>query len=309
MMKSGITCFADMWLFADVTAEAVKGSGLRALIAPYGQNLAAADIETFVSSSRKWNDDRVTPALGIAFPETCSNQALEKIAAASRRNDLKIEMHAGNPEHFAARPWKNFDEIGLLGPRTILADCVYATSGEIDLAASCGASVAYTPIADSKFGAGVAPLARIRESMHVGLGTDSVGNVDLFDEMRLVLLIDRGLGLGAGLEAEDALALATMGGARTLGLDSLIGSLEAGKRADLTVVNLGDSRFTPLHLDRSEQVVSHLVFVGSASDVDTVIVNGRILVRDGVAQGIDESELIAKSREMSHKCFLKAGLA
>ncbi len=314
MMKAGITTFADMWTFLDANAQAVKGMGLRAIMAPYGRTYSTDEFEAMASGAQRWNNDRLTPAIGVRSLYEWTSECLHAASAAARTFGLRIHIDAAETREgiVEGRGIAEVDALGLLRAGTILASCAHVTPQEIDLAALRGAGVALVPISTAKHGSGIAPVAQMKGRVPVGLGTDSVcsnDRYDLFDEMRIAVLASRGRGVAAALGGEEALVMATIGSARVLGLDHWIGSLEVGKRADVITLDLNDPRFVPLHRDRSAQVLAHILFVASGTDVDTVIVDGRILLRDGDAQGLDETELIYQAREISPACMKRAGLA
>lgn len=167
----------------------------------------------------------------------------------------------------------------------------------MDLVAERGAGVAHNPTSNAKLGVGVAPLGdMVARGVTVGLGTDSAAandRHDLFDEMRMALLLQRRSLPTEPLGPPDVLAMATLGGARVAGLDHRVGSLEVGKRADLIAVDLRDPRFIPFYPERPEQVYAHLVFGAGGDDVDTVVVDGRLLMRDRVVLSMDEPAVVA----------------
>ena len=314
MMKAGITTLADMWPFPDANAEAVKSTGLRAVLAPLGRTYATGEIEGLASAAQRWNDDRLTPAVGLPPRSEWARETLRSVAAIAQTSGLRIHIDAaeGHEEITKDNGVEEMDALGLLRPGTLLAGCTRVTPQEIDLMVAHGATFSLNPISNAKLGTGIAPVVLVKGRLPVGLGTDSVcsnDRHDLFDEMRMAVLADRGCGAGAALSAQDALALATISGARVLGLEHQIGSLEAGKRADVITVDLDDPRFVPLHRDRPDQVLSHLVFVASCTDVDTVVVDGRVLVRDGNARNLDETELMNQGRDVSRTSLSRAGLA
>lgn len=314
MMKSGITTFADMWPFPDANAEAVTGVGMRAVLAPFGRSSTTQELEALASAPARWNNHRLAPAMGVHSLRTSIWGHLRSAAEIALAHDLRIHMQAGvrTPESAGGNSLKDAETLGLLRPGTILADLAHATQPEIDLASKCGAGVALLPVSNAQLGSGNAPLARFKARLPVGLGTDAAGAYgrhDLFDEMRVAVLADRGHGAAANLGPEDALEMATIGGARVLRLDDLIGSLETSKRADIVTIRLDDPRFVPLDRGRPQQLLSHLVFAAAAVDVDTVVVDGHMLVQQGIALHLDEEELIAQAREMSNTVLARAGLS
>jgi len=314
MMKAGITTFCDMWPFPDATAAAVKSCGLRAVLASYGRGPADGEIEALATAPLRWNDSRLTPAVGIQSLYGCEPAALRRAAGIAREHRLRIHMHLAETkaEVEDGHDFAEADAFGLLRPGTILAHAVHASARDLDLAAERDAGISHNPISNAKLGTGIAPLAQIHARLPVGLGTDSAAandRHDMFDEMRMALLLDRRRGEASTLQAEDVLKMATIGGARVLGLEREIGSLEPGKRADLVAIDLDDPRFAPLHRDRIPQLMAQLVFCAGGRDVDLVIVDGRVVVVDGTAVELDEAAVMAQGRETARRCLAAAGLA
>jgi 5-methylthioadenosine/S-adenosylhomocysteine deaminase len=318
MMKAGITTFADMWPFPDATADAVKSCGMRAVLASYGRDYSAHELASLATAEQRWDDPRLTPAVGIQSLYGVGAHVLREAAATARDGGLRIHMHASETRE-EVEDGHDFDEIdalGLMRCGTILAHGVHASDRELELAAERGAGIAHNPIANAKLGTGVAPLAQMRantvKGLAVGLGTDSAAandRHDLFDEMRMALFLDRRRGEASTLAAADMLAMATIGGAGVLSLAHAIGSIEPGKRADIITVDLDDPRFVPIHRERPAQVLSHLVFSATGADIDTVIVDGHIVVRHGNAEHLDEAAILAEGRAAAARSLAAAGLA
>ena len=313
MMRAGITTFCDMWPFLDATADAVAESGLRAVLSPYLLE-DGGELDALPAAAARWNNPRLGVAVGIQSLYGCPEPLARRAAAVAAEAGLPIHMHAAETreEVAAGHTVARIDALGLLGPGTILAHAVHVTDADMARIAARGAGVAHNPGSNAKLGTGIARAGALRAAgVAVGLGTDSAAandRHDLFDEMRLALLFDRRDGAGT-LGPADALAMATIDGARVLGLDGLIGSLAPGKRADLIVVDLADPRFAPLHLDRPDAVLADLVFVAGAADVRDVVVDGRVVVRDRRATTLDGAEVAAAARRAAERCLGAAGLA
>lgn len=313
MMMAGITTFADMWPFPAANAEAVKSVGMRAVLAPYARSYDARGFDTFASAASCWKDDRLTPAIGIHSLRDCSRESLRLAGEAARTYDLTVHTNADWSAARAGdcRRIAEAKELGVLRRGTVLVGCANATEEEINVAGECGAGIACVPVSDAQLGRGMPLVSRWKQRMPAGLGSDTSGaqgRHDFFDEMRMGILMDRVSVEDSKLQPRDALEMATINGARVLGMEHKIGSLEIGKRADLITIRLDDPRFAPLHWDRPDQILSHLVFAAAPSDITTVIVDGRVLLRDRRALQLDEEEIVRKAREASATCLAKAGL-
>lgn len=320
MLKAGITTFADMWPHVGATARAVEESGLRALLSPYLMDRSShpmdragdveagsRELEREIDDACRWRSQRVGVALGIQSLSACTEATLQWASAVASERGLPVHIHVAETkaEADAGQSVRELDRLGLLRPRTILAHAVWITPEEMDLIAERGAGVAHNPTSNAKLGVGVAPLRdMVTRGVTVGLGTDSAAandRHDLFDEMRMALLLQRRWIPAEPLGPLDVLTAATVTGARVVALDHLVGSLEAGKRADLIAVDLRDPRFVPLHPDRPEQVYAHLVFAATAGDVDTVVVDGCLLMREHVVLAMDEPTVIAAAQRAAER--------
>ncbi|HKG23759.1 MAG TPA: amidohydrolase family protein, partial [Blastocatellia bacterium] len=200
------------------------------------------------------------------------------------------------------------DSLGLTGPRTVLAHCVWANDEEMDLLRDTGTGVAHCPSSNLKLGSGIARVSEMLDrGINVSLGADGApcnNRLDMFTEMRTASLLQKVRSGPEALPARAALRMATIEGARALGLEREIGSIEEGKRADLAVINLNR-----LHLTPRPDPVSTLVFAGGHSDVETVLIDGQVIMRDGRLARADEEDIIAAAREESVNLAARAGLA
>jgi 5-methylthioadenosine/S-adenosylhomocysteine deaminase len=189
-------------------------------------------------------------------------------------------------------PVDYLNTIGFLGEEVSAVHCVWVSDREIDLLKKTGTKVSHNPESNMKLGSGVAPVpSMLRKGITVSLGTDgcaSNDNLDMFEEMRTAAFLHKVANLNASvISALDVLKMATISGAKSLGLEKQVGSLEAGKKADLILVNLESAHMRPVN-----DVISTLVYCANAGDVETVIVDGKIVVQDDRVNFVDEKELI-----------------
>jgi 5-methylthioadenosine/S-adenosylhomocysteine deaminase len=292
-----------------------KGDEVPAPLREEAENSIAESLELLES----WHGragGRVRYCFAPRFAVSCTRELLERVARLSRERGVMIHTHASENrdeinmvEHETGR--RNvvyLDEVGITGPHVALAHCVHVTEGEINLLARTGTHVAHCPSSNLKLGSGLAPVAEmLARGVSVSLGADGApcnNRLDMFTEMRTAALLQKVRHGAAALPARRVLRMATMDGARALGLDREIGSVEVGKRADLAVVDL-----ERLHQTPRPDVVSTLVYAAEAADVRTVIVDGRILMRDGELQTLDEREVLAEARAEFESLSERAGIS
>jgi 5-methylthioadenosine/S-adenosylhomocysteine deaminase len=322
MIRSGITCFADMYYFEDAVAEATAGAGMRALC---GQTVLrfpspdAASYEDGLARARdfilRWlGHPLIVPAPAPHAPYTCTPEILRTCAELAAEFDVPLHIHLSETiaEVDEARavhgmpvvPWAK--KQGLFGAKVLAAHCVHVDEGEMRALKNYGAGVAHNPTSNLKLGAGVAPVARMLElGLDVGIGTDgaaSNNDLDMFEETRLAALLAKGIGGDpTALPARDALAMATRIGARALHMDHLTGSLEPGKRADLIVLDLDRLHNVPAFERNPNAIYARIVYASKATDVLDVMCNGRWLMRDRALLTLSEPELGAEARAYARR--------
>lgn len=213
-------------------------------------------------------------------------------------------------KRFGRRPIEEFYNRGILGERTVVAHCVWLDDREIDLLARTGTSVVHCPCSNMKLASGPARVADMRRrGIAVGLGSDGEkenNNLDLFEEMKFASLLAKVTTLDPTIgDPWDVLDIATLSGARALGLDATCGSLEVGKRADIVTVDLRQLHFTPLLHGRHTNVAAHLVFSASGHDVRHVWVDGRLLVDGGRVLSVDVDHVIAEAQAAAEDLFAR----
>jgi len=301
MIKSGITSFADMYFFMDETAKVVEETGIRANLckglvgsADAGGEKIKAAVEFF----KKWHgaaDGRISVIAGPHAPYTCSDDYLEKVMGICEEHGMGIHIHLSEStkevsDSYDAKnlsPIQHMNKLGLFNHKTIAAHCVHLDDKDIEILAEKGVSVANNPGSNLKLGNGFAPVAKLlKAGVNVCLGTDgssSNNNLNMFEEMNLAALVNKAVGGDTTVvPAFTALQMATINGAKALGIDHLVGTLEVGKRADLILIDLDKPHFYPRH-----NLLSSLVYSAQASDVETVIVDGKVVMEDYELKTID----------------------
>ena len=315
MALSGITAFADMWRELDATVAAVKESGLRARLA-----FNMRDFSDPAALEREWEDGLAALAqpagagpirFGLS-PHSlyaCSDELLRRAGDALARTGCHLQIHlAETREEVAelhartgARPVERLEHFGLLSPNVVIAHGVWLDDDECRRLAQAGASIAHNVSSNMKLASGVAPLARLTMAgLNVGLGTDSSASnnvLDPFREMRLATLMQRAVARDpAAWPAYAALEAATRHGAAALGFGDETGSLERGKRADIVLIDLDKPHLGPRVRTDREALANLLVFAATADDVDTVIVDGRVITQGRVPLTLDPVQVIEAAR-------------
>ncbi len=319
MIRGGTTTFVDMYYFEDAVAAVVDQVGMRAVCAETIIKLPAPDANSYDESLayarrfiERWKGHpRITPALGPHAPYTTTPEILGEVRAMARDYEVPVLIHLAETAHEVG---ESLEEMGLSpvawcravglfsAPHVVAAHCVHVDDGDIAILQDAGVGVISNPSSNLKLASGIAPYSRLlRAGLALGLGTDgcaSNNDLDMFEEMRLASFLAKvSSGDPTALPARQALALATIGGARALGLDHEIGSLEPGKRADIAVVDLRQPHSIPRYRITEENIYSQLVYTACPTDVRHVLVDGRFLLRDGVLTTLSFEEIAQRAQE------------
>jgi len=308
MIMSGTTCFCDMYLFEDAVARAASDAGIRAVV---GEVLYDFDSPNYgpiaqgFEYTRKlidtWQDHpRVSIAVEPHSTYLCAPELLQKAFDLAKEFSLPLVIHLAESksevaqikERFERTPVEHLAELGLLAPNVVACHCVELTENDISLLKRNEVKVAHNAESNMKLASGVAPIpALLNEGICVGLGTDgcaSNNNLDLFLEMDTVAKLHKAKTLDPTvMDAQTVLELATIRGAQVLGLASLIGSLEIGKKADVIIIDTAQPHLTPMY-----NPVSHMVYAARGSDVTTVIIDGTIVMQDRELKTMNLSNVI-----------------
>ena len=312
MLRGGITCVNDMYFFPEATARAALKAGMRAalgIIAIEFPSAYAANAQEYLRKGLATRDAYDGEAL-LSFtlaphaPYTVGDETLGRIATLAETLDLPIHIHLhetafeveqGAKDH-GVRPLERLARLGLAGPRTIAVHSVHLHDGELDLMARNGMSVAHCPSSNLKLASGFARVADMRaRGIRVGVGTDGAASnnrLDVFTEMRTAALIAKARSNDAAVvSAYEALRMATIEPAQALGLDGQIGTLEAGKRADVIAVRLDGVETQPCY-----DVMSHLVYAAGREHVTHAWIDGEPRLEDRKLTTLDPADLVEKAR-------------
>lgn len=309
MLRGGVTCFNDMYFFADDTARAAIEAGIRAVVGiiVIGFPSAwAADTDEYFSKGHAVHDRfRDHPLITSSFaphaPYTVDDRALSRIATQAEELDLQINIHLHETAQetrdavaqHGTRPLARLDALGLVSPRLNAIHMTDLGDDEIARLAAGNVNVVHCPESNLKLASGFCPVARLLDAgVNVALGTDgaaSNNDLDMFSEMRTAALLAKGVaGDACAVPAATALEMATLNGARALGLDADLGSLEAGKLADLIAVDLSAPGCQPVY-----DAIAQLVYSAHRDQVSDVWVGGRRVVHDGTVQTLDAADVVA----------------
>jgi cytosine/adenosine deaminase-related metal-dependent hydrolase len=340
MIKSGTTTFLESLLHErygfDGIAESVQLAGMRGILSKTVMGLPAYGNKTSIMHPgmvedgetclrqveghfKRWNDradGRIKVWYGARSLGGCSRELYQGIGEGARRLGTGITMHLNEVQEdaryckreFGKLPGEFVDEVGLLDSTIVFAHGVWTTELEWQIFAKKGVSIAHCPSSNMKIASGIAPVVEMaRAGVNVGLGCDggpSNNCYDMIREMKTASLLQKARLLDPlVLDAEIALEMATINGAKALGLQKEIGSIEVGKKADLILVSLKKPHLVP-----PLNPVSHLVYAANGSDVETVIIDGKIVMKDRVVKTIDEEKVIRQATERGAKLLVRAGL-
>jgi 5-methylthioadenosine/S-adenosylhomocysteine deaminase len=320
MIRGGTTTFVDMYYFEEQVARAADESGMRAICGQTVMRLPTPDASSYDESLERarrfieeWRGhDRVIPTIAPHAPYTCTDEIYREAAAICRHYGVPLVTHLAETAREvvesraqrAATPIDYVAQVGAFDVPCIAAHCVHATEQDILTLHQHGVGVASCPSSNLKLASGIAPLAGfLQAGLRVGLGTDgpaSNDDQDMFTEIHLAALLPKGVsGDPAIVPAREALALATSLGAKAVHLDHLIGSIEAGKRADLTIVELGHLHSAPRYHYAPDTIYSQLVYSARSTDVRHVLVDGRWLMRDRRLRMVDETAVLERAQAIA----------
>jgi 5-methylthioadenosine/S-adenosylhomocysteine deaminase len=306
MIKGGTTTYCDMYYFEDAIADETKKAGMRGVLGETILDFPAPDNKTWADGIayterfiRKWqNDPLITPAIAPHAPYTVSQEHLLEARAVSDKLKAPLVIHLAEAntetefiqqKHAGQRPIGFVEKIGFFNDRTIAAHVIQANDAELDLLKKHNVGVAHNPQSNMKLAAGTAPVpSMLAKGLNVGLGTDgaaSNNDLSMWEEMDTAAKLHKLVsGDPKAMPAETVFAMATIGGARALHMGDKIGSIEVGKLADIAIVGLDELHQTPMY-----NIYSHLVYATKASDVRTVIINGRVVMLDRRLLTLNES--------------------
>ncbi|MFB0532233.1 MAG: amidohydrolase family protein [Desulfatiglandales bacterium] len=318
MIASGTTTSVDGYFLADAIVRATDKAGIRALVAQGVIDFPAPgvpdpkkNVDVALAFMERWIDlsDLITPGLFCHSPLTCAEKTLQQAHEISTRFDSPLQIHLSETreelmeirKRTGLRPVFYLDDLGLLYSNVIAAHAIHLNEEEIDLLAERDVKIAHCPESNMKLGSGVAAIGKMLEKgVTVGLGTDgcaSNNNLDLFAEMDTAAKLAKVASLDPTLlDARTVLHMATVGGARVIGLEEKIGTIQAGKKADIIIVDVNTPHMTPMY-----NPYSQLVYSATGGDVRDVIINGKIVYRERRFTTLDSEEIMNQVKSLSRQ--------
>ena len=317
-IRGGVTTFADMYYFEDAVAEETKAAGMRGVLGESILDFPAPDNKTNAAMLdytekflKRWQGDPLIHA--AAAPHsiyTCSQRTLQDSAALARKYHAPILIHVGETkkelndsrEKNGTTPVQYLDKLGILGPDLVAAHCIFVDEADRKILAQRQAGCVHNPSSNMMLASGVSPVPELRAAgVALGLGTDgpagSNNDLDLMEEMDLAAKLQKITRMDPrALGAKAVVEMATIEGAKALHMEKEIGSLETGKKADLILIGLDAPNAVPMY-----DVYSQLAYALKSSDVETVVIAGRVVMRDKKVLTVDEAAAIAKAREYKNK--------
>ena len=318
MIKSGTTTFADMYFFMDEAAKAVEKSGMRAVlsrgligVAPNAKE-ALEESKEFVQRYNGAADGRIIAMLGPHAPYTCPPEFLKEVIEVAGILDIGIHIHVAETlsEHeeimkkYGKTPVQHLNSLGLFEVKTIAAHCVHLSDEDIAVLAEKKVGVAHNPKSNMKLASGIAPVDKmIKSGVDVGLGTDgaaSNNSLSMIEEMRFAALLQKVAAMDpTAVPAYAALKMATVDAAKALGISDKVGKLAKGFKADIILIDFDKPHLYPHH-----DICAHIVYTVSSADVDTVIIDGKVIMKNRKLLTLDE-KLVADKLEYSAKQLVK----
>lgn len=314
MIKSGTTCFNDMYFFEEVAAKVIEKIGLRAMLGeaildfptPSCQNPAETIKKTIDLAQKFKNNELIKIAIAPHSIYALSKENLIKVKEASLKYNLPVHIHVSETKKEVVdcqkqnnlSPVAYLESLGMLSRHVTAAHSVWLDEADLKIYRENRVKVAHCPSSNMKLASGIAPVAKmIDQGIAVGLGTDGAASnntLDIFGEMRLAALLHKVSNLNPTLvSAREVVKMTTIDGAKALGLENEIGSLEIGKRADMITINLDQPHLTPMY-----DPYSHLVYAVRGSDVNDVIISGKILMRNREVKTIEEAEVLEEAKTL-----------
>jgi 5-methylthioadenosine/S-adenosylhomocysteine deaminase len=311
MIRSGTTCFADMYFYHDVAARAALKSGMRAALGgavlefptPYAADAEAYLAKCTATREAFLSEPRLKLMIAPHAPYTVSDKTFHRIVTIASEMDIPVMMHihetaievTQGEQEYGVRPIERLNRLGVLSPNLIAVHCVHLNAIEIEMFARAGVHVAHCPVSNLKLASGIAPIkAMLEAGVNVGIGTDGTASnnrLDMLAESRLAALLQKGVsGDAAALPAWQVLEMATLGAAKALGWEREIGSLLPGKAADVVAIDLSALETQPCY-----DPGSHLFYAAGREQVSHSWVNGELLLDNRVLTKLDHHELKAKA--------------
>ncbi len=324
-IRSGVTTFADMYYFEDAVAEETKAAGMRGVLGetfidfPAPDNKSEAEMLAYTEKFlKRWQGDALIHAAPAPHSiYTCSKKTIQDAAALAKKYHAPLLMHVSemkkewedSEKQNGASPVQYLEKIGVLGPDLVAAHCIFVDEADRKLLAERQVGCVHNPSSNMMIASGVSPVPEMRAAgIAVGLGTDgpagSNNDLDLMEEIDLAAKLAKITRMDPlALNAKAVVEMATIDGARALHMEKEIGSLEAGKKADLTMISLNEPNAVPMY-----DIYSEIAYSLKGSDVETVVIGGRVVMRERKLLTVDEPRVLEKAREYRKSVSASLGM-
>lgn len=310
MIKSGTTTVCDMYFYMNKIAQAVQDTGIRAVLAWSVTDDSIRDkYEKTIQYCDMYNtsDSRIKINISLHAGYTCNPETIKRFVQLAKELNVGLQVHLAETiaeeeiikKRYNKTPTEYLKETGILDLPIVLAHGIYLSDTDIELLKKIKGGISHNPISNCKLASGICDVTKLRQNnINVGLGTDGAGStttLDMFEEMRTAAYLQKiKYKKSSIISAYDILKMATIEGAKVLGLDHEIGTVEENKKADLILVNLNKTHFNPLN-----DISTNLVYAANGSDIDTVIIDGNIVMENRCIKTIDEKQIVEKSRKIA----------
>lgn len=317
MIKSGTTTFNDHYFFEDETAKATIKSGMRGMLSRVIINEGNEAQKRIEEAEKLYNDynnageGRIKVVVGIHAPYTCPPKTIESGIALAKKYNIPIHIHyletkaeiVQIKENYSKTVTEYLKDLGLFDSHVILAHGVHVSDDDIKVLRDIRGGIVHNPISNEKLGSGIANTRKLIDSgITVALGTDGQGStntLDMFEEIKSAAYLQKvSYEKASAISAEEVLKMATIEGAKVLGLENDIGTLEVGKKADIIIIDLNKPHLCPVH-----DLYSTLAYSVNGADIETVIIDGKVVMKDRKVQTLDENEVMQKCNEIIQKLF------
>jgi 5-methylthioadenosine/S-adenosylhomocysteine deaminase len=311
-IKTGTTCVNDIYWRIEALADAAKDTGIRATICSEALDLAVSetieDNEKGFLSKHNLADGRIKIWFGVEWIPVCSTEMLMKARELATKYKTGLHIHLNESmweveqvkKKYGKRPIEEAYDLGLLGEDCVAAHCVWVNDRELKILKETKTHVAHNPVSNMLLANGFARIPEMMDSgINVGLGTDAPqNNADMFDAMKLASMMQKAVKLDiTQMPFDKVLDMATINGAKALGLEKEIGSIEVGKKADIILINLRSTRFEPVVMGKYSNLIPNLVYGAHGDNVDTTIIDGQIVMQDRKMTTVDEERVMDESKK------------
>lgn len=328
-IANGITTFVDQYYFAEDIARAVEDIGIRAVLAPSVFSGKTAETEDTFQAARDFiekyqfrsAETNIYPAIGPHAPYSCEKNLLEDVGEYAREKDILVHIHISETidenrqikEKYGVTPTQFLKQTGILDNQVLAAHCIHLNDQDLQIFKQKEIAVSYNPISNLKLVSGIMRMKKMVENkLLITVGTDgaqSNNSLDLLRDLKTGVLLQKQFNEDATfIKAKEAVEFVTKNGAKAIGLESQIGSLEIGKKADLISIDLESVNLNPVHFNHLENIYSAIAYSASGHEVQDVIINGEFIMQDNNFLKISEQDILANSKKQAEILMKKAGL-